>query len=196
MTKSLIKLENVLTEDEQRGLAKWQSKEEPPLSEGLSDQLYSLFVSGKSCQEIKRAHGSLAFGAIVDARVRFGWDERREAYFQKLHKETEEVTLNANLIAVKFLSDLLNLTTILQGEAIAKYLATRDPVHLEGVMPITNIKDFKAITETLIAITDRQPPNMNFNDYSQNINMPVTQLEDHAGFLSKSVKDITDKAKK
>lgn len=193
-----------LSPNELKGYNKWLQKEDTvPLSELLAERMYGSFIQGKTCEEIFRANSQYSFGAIVDARLRFNWDERRSLYFEHLAEEVEKRQITSHLGAIQFVSDLLAVAQITQTEKLNKYMVSRDPNDLVGVIPVDNVKDFKALIEVMMLLTGKSggTPLVNVNvggkakdsipagTLSGDQTVSVTP-ESHSNFLDDAAKEV------
>jgi hypothetical protein len=151
----------------------------------------------------------LPFGSIVDARIRYNWDERRKVYLERLTGEVERRQATSQLGAIQFVSDLLTATQIVQSEKLNKYMVTRDPNDLVGVIPITNVKDYKILVEIMMILSGKstnnskvegrhvietqsnQIPMKSVNGEASTATVLATAItEDHSDFLSKAVQEL------
>jgi hypothetical protein len=201
----------MLTKDEIKGLEKFHEKNGAPLGIDLANQLYQMFLNDKTCQDIHDSNKSVPFGAIVDARVRYEWDAKRKAYTDKLFEATDRRALMSQMSAVQFVSDLLTATHALQTDKINAYLATRNPIHLKGVIPIESIKDYKALIDTLATLTHKEEPpaphtqtnvlvdaRATTNPDSLPKTLDMGPIPSHSDFLSQTADDLAkaERAKK
>ncbi len=127
---------------------------QPELGPELSADLYQLFAQGKSCEDIRRLKPGLAFGAIVHARVRDGWDLQREDRQRELVEKVPAMVQQTQLESADFLSRMLAATHKMFSEKIDLFLATGDKTHLIGTpLETMSFKQYEKILELLLHTT-------------------------------------------
>jgi len=176
-----------------------------PLDFPTANNLYDLFQQGRSCFEIHLANSHIPPGAIVDARVRFGWDIRKDQYEKRLEATTKAKAMNSTASALEFVSDLLLVVKLKHQDAINKYIATKDPAHLAGIIKVDTVQQLKTLVEiqSILAgsagATASAPgntvvynqQNVQLNQNPGNIPVTVTiEPEAHATFLETKAKEI------
>ena len=153
---------NALSPLERRALETWLVKDTPPLSPVRAMGMFELFLAGHSCEEIQRLNPQFALGMILHARVRDGWDEKREQHVDDLYKKVRERFLQIQMEGVTFTSDLLAVVHKLHGDKLKRYLQSGQLEDLEGcgLLPRT-IKEMRDTWEMMAKMTGQdkgQPP--------------------------------------
>lgn len=118
-------------------------------------KLYELFLNGNTCQQIAKARPEFSLGAIVDARLRYKWDERKEEYINSLYKNTNDRAVQIQMEAVQFVADMLAVTHKVNGEKYKKFLMTGNPADL-GDLEVGSIKQYKEVIELLFKLTGQE----------------------------------------
>lgn len=131
------------------------SHKEAFLSPVLADQLYRLFESGKTCEEIKDLNKGLTLGSIVRARIDHGWDERRFAYFESLKDRARGQAQQLALESLNFLGDFLTAFHRHDKEKLQRFIQTGDEEELGGALITTgaSLKTYQSVVELLMKLT-------------------------------------------
>lgn len=129
----------------------------PDLSQELSQKFYALFENGAACEEIRKANPGISLGAIVHARVRDGWDIMKAQHLEDLKRDIPDRVAKTQLDSADFLQKLLTATHMIHSEALDKFLATGDKIHLKGT-PLESLKmrDYQQIIELLLKVTGQE----------------------------------------
>lgn len=127
---------------------------QPELSPALSDELYELFLQGRTCEEIRKTKPALAFGAIVRARIDQLWDKRAADHQRELLQRVPVVVQQTQLESAEFISKLLMAShKMLEGQ-INDFLATGDKKHLSGTfLENITVKQYRDLLSTLVEAT-------------------------------------------
>lgn len=115
-------------------------------------QFYSLFIHGKTCDDIADLNRGFPLGAILKARVEGEWDRRLNEYRDSLFADVHVKLAQVETESVHFLADMLSAVHKQQGKKIQKYIQTGDEGEL-GDMKISSIKNYKEVLELLIKAT-------------------------------------------
>lgn len=126
-----------------------------PLAQSLQDQLFALYLNGKSLSEIRALNPHLMFGQIVDAAVTGCWHQLRQDYLNEIQTRANVRLRQIASEAVEHLADQMAVAHKLQGDALKKYLQTGNPADLGG-FGITSIKQYKDVAELLITMTGQK----------------------------------------
>ena len=131
------------------------SRREPFLSATLSDQLYNLYQSGKTCEDIAALNPGLNLGMIVRARVDFRWDERRQAYLESMLDNARQRAQQLSLEALTFIGDLLTTFHRHDQAKFQKFVQTGDPNELKGALLVEHggVKVYATIIDLLRLMT-------------------------------------------
>jgi hypothetical protein len=147
------KMNEFLTEEEKACMTIYVESGGMPLSPNLAGGLYELFLNGSSCMEISKLNKGLAYGAILDSRIRFDWDKNREEYASDLHSKIRDKVIKAQLETTELMTSILTAANKKHGDKIKKYIQTGDESHLDGALNIDNLNALTKITEGLMKIT-------------------------------------------
>lgn len=130
---------------------------QPALAPSLNAQLYTLFLNGRTTEEIRRINPAITLGQIVHARIEGDWDLRREEYLDRLLTETTGRVQQATLETADFVCDMLAVANKEHGDRLRKYLQTGNQDDL-GDFKIDSIFNLKQTIEALQKLTgqDRQ----------------------------------------
>jgi hypothetical protein len=124
----------------------------PDISPVTQAQFLSLFLRGKTCEEIHQINSSFPLGAIVKCRVDGDWDKRLEDYRNMLFDTVRDRVIQIEMESTVFLTDLLAAAHKQHGDKVKKYLQTGDKSEL-GELQITSIKNYKETLELLLKST-------------------------------------------
>ena len=156
-----------LTEAEDKVLTTWlETRNRPPLSAVTAAKFFELFLHGTGdCAEICRLNESLyPLGMILEARVGFGWDRRRDEYLSSLYSGIADRARQAQLESVGLVSDMMAATAKLHGDKVKKYLQTGDEELIKD-LPIKSMSGYKTLIELLLKLTgqDKGPAGTKVN---------------------------------
>jgi hypothetical protein len=170
---------NSLNEEERKAYDHFKLKRAPEIGATLGARLFELYCMGRSCLEIHRMNPALSLGAIVDARVRYYWDDNRTEHTKRLMLEASSRVLDSQLSCISFLSDLLAVTHMEQRLKIAAYLTGGSKKDLEGVIPIDSMNAYARLITTLTELADKKPDATPVPQTHQHMHVhtgPVTDL--------------------
>lgn len=105
-------------------------KRDPPLAATTAARMYTLFLEGKSPEDIRKLNPGFSLGSIVHARVVGRWDENRLSYISDLMKQVNARQLQVQLETSEVVFELMQATNKNVGDGINKYLMSRDPKDL------------------------------------------------------------------
>jgi hypothetical protein len=165
MDQQLATLDDVrskLTPREQLALERWErGRERSPIAIDVALQMYELFLNGHTCEEIhrvnKKAGRDFHLGQIVDARIRYEWDGRRDAHRMALFDAIAVKTKQAQMEAVSFMTDLLAAAHKQHGDPIKKYLQTGDIKDL-GEFHVGTMTSYQNVVSMLLKLTGQDRP--------------------------------------
>ena len=146
--------------DELRVYDEWSQKGLPfiPLASAL--KLYELFLNGYSVNEIYRINGGkIELGAIVDARIRFKWDERKEKQLEGLYSNIDQKIIKAKNEALVYLTDSLAAAHKLMGDKVKLFLQEGDISLIQG-MDLDKFKTYKELLQMLQTLTANNGKNV------------------------------------
>ncbi len=146
-----IQLRIVEKEDDE--YRKWKREKQAPIPLTLALQMYELYLNGYSCEEIWRVNAQrYPLGQIVDAKIRYDWDERKDTQLATLYGNIEKKVLHVKHEAVSHLADLLSAAHKIWGDKVAQFLQEGDMNLLVGFDPST-VKNYKEILGMLQLLT-------------------------------------------
>jgi hypothetical protein len=142
------------TPKERALLEEWQKeKKKPSLSPTLSVKLFELFLHGLTCDEISALNkGVYLVEQILEARLRDGWDERRQEYVNSLFDNIVGRVTQAQAESVSFLTDMLAVAHRQHGDKLRLFLQDGDETHL-GDFKINGFQTYKNVVDTLMKLT-------------------------------------------
>jgi hypothetical protein len=148
-----------LTKREERALDKHERMREAyPLALDVALGMYELFVNGHSCEEIerlsKKAGRAITLGQIVDARLRYDWDERRELHHKHLFDTVGLKVQQTQFESAGFLADLLAVAHRMHGDKLKEYLQSGDATLFRNKpILIDSLHDYRQVIATLLQVT-------------------------------------------
>ena len=159
MSKDLVSPQELLGPEEQKALERFKEEGAYALSPTLASSFFSLFLQGKTLKEIHEMNRAIPFGAIVDARVRYGWDAARDQYVFELQSGIVRRMIQTQMESANFLADVMAATHKKHGTAIKKYLQTGNEDDLQG-FNIESITSYGKLIESIMKITgkDKEKP--------------------------------------
>lgn len=162
----------LLSEDEADELQRWLSKEKPPIAVSTAAKLFEIFIQGQTCKQIHKLNPQFDYGAIIHARIRDGWDEKRAEYVAHAYGSIREKVIKAQMDAIEMTANLLSVTAEQNNKKYLKYLQTKDEQELKGSIQIESLKQFKEAVESLQKLTGQD------KDATKN---PVTNAPANSG---------------
>jgi hypothetical protein len=156
----LAKKYPLLTERELNALRVYASfGKQPDIAPSTIASFYSLFLNGKTCQEIVVANSGFSLAQIVKLRVDHEWDQKRFEYINQLLVKTNDKMIQIKLESMNFLGDAIAVTHKLLGEKLVRFLQTGNVAELEGV-PVGTLGQYKLFQELLAGLATPQKPGM------------------------------------
>jgi hypothetical protein len=142
-----------ISDKEQESWALFKKCKEPPIPLKSALNMYELFLNSYDCEEIHRLNGGkFSLGQVVDARIRYEWDKRKELQLQSLYGNIEQKVMQVKNQAVSYVADLLAAAHRLHGDKIKQFIQTGNLEDL-GDLKITSIKDYREIINLLAVLT-------------------------------------------
>ncbi len=142
-----------VADEEHDEYKKWKREHEAPIPLALALQMYELYLNGYSCQEIYRVNGQrYPLGQIVDAKIRYEWDERKNTQLATLYGNIEKKVFHVKNDAVSHLTNLLSVAHKMMGAKLAKYIQYGNADALDGFDP-SSVKNYKEILGMLQLLT-------------------------------------------
>jgi hypothetical protein len=152
----LAKLESLgLTESERKAYEKYVSECRPPLSTKTAADMFELYLSGSSCEEIAKLNPGMGLGIIVRARVDNDWDSKKEEYLSTLYQKTREIYQKTQLEAVEFAAISMSVYRKLWGDKFKKFLQDGKAENLEDFQ-FMSLKQYKDFAEMLLKLTGQE----------------------------------------
>lgn len=128
-----------------------------PLSPEIREQLFSLFLNGKTLAEIWRLNQKFSLGQIVDSAVTGDWNKLRQEYLVTIQERAQSRMRQVACESVDFIADHIAATHKFQGDKIRKYLQTGNKDDLDGIN-LGSLQQYKALIEMLVKITGNDQP--------------------------------------
>lgn len=144
-----------LTVLEREEWQKWRRSNDPsPLAASTALKMYELFLLGHSCEEIVRSNENrFPLGLVVDARMRYKWDRRRDEYLNKLFNDAGDIVRQRQIEGAVFLGDVLAAAHKQYGGQLRKFMQTGDVKDLPDQFKADSITKYKMIVDALTKIT-------------------------------------------
>jgi len=124
----------------------------PELASQAAARLYGLYLQGVKCEDMVKLNPALTLGCIVQAKVRYNWDQRKDAYVADLMTTTGDIVRQTAAETVQLMGLMLAVASKRHGEKLKKYLASGNEAEL-GEFDIKTIKQLKDVVEMLVKIT-------------------------------------------
>ena len=155
-----------------------------PLAPEPAARFFELFLAGSDVHEIHRLNKAFPLGALLDAQVKFKWNERKDKYASDLQDKVLDKVRMAQLETTELMTDILAAARRKYGDKLKKYIQSGNDADLDGVIDVSDIKNLVKLTEGLLKITgqdrvqkvkteDTQNVNINLNGN----NLPVSDLD-------------------
>jgi hypothetical protein len=142
---------------EEDAYREWTKLKEPPIPLALAMDFYTLYLNSYSAEEIWRVNGKrFPLGQIVDAKIRYDWEKRKEKQLSALYHDIENKVLRVKNEAICHLSDMLAASHKLWGDKIKLFLQDGDESVL-GTLDLSNMKTYRAILGMLDELTKVSP---------------------------------------
>lgn len=159
---------NLLSEDEKSALLSYQeSGADTHIGPSLAASLFELFLNGKSIKEIQAINKAFSVGMIVDARLRYKWDEQKEEYVRNLFLKIRERAEQAHAQSVHHLIDRLSATHKLTGDRLQKFLQTGDESLIAG-MQLSSMTNYSKVIQLLMSMLGQDKKGSSINLSIQN----------------------------
>ncbi len=165
-----------LNAGESKTLTEWRDKRNKattkdkrllaPMALDTSMSLFQLYLHGLTCEEIlsQEANKGFTMGQLLEARVRDGWDTRRQAYLDRLFSTIFDRVKQTQMESVSFTTDLLAAAHKLYGDQLRKFLQTGDEKDLgKAADLIKSLDAYRKVADVLLKMTgqdkdkDRRP---------------------------------------
>lgn len=178
-----------IQKEEEKAYIEWKSgKDAFPIPLELAAGMYELYLNSYSCTDIYRINGMrYPLGQIVDSKVRYEWDKRRDSQLANLFGNIEKKVLVTKNEAVSHLADLLAVAHKVWRDKLMKFIQEGDPKYLEG-LDFYNIRNYKEILSLFNSMTD---DTKNINQGNANGKMNVAGTVKHVV----TVTDVQEKHK-
>lgn len=152
-------IQRVEQSNEDKALQEWKKTKSAPIPLALSLKMYELYLNNYSLEDIWRVNGEkFPLGAIVDAKIRYKWDERKDIQLANLFNNIEKKVIRVKNESISMLADLLAAAHKIWGDRVAKFLQDGDISVLEGLDP-SSFKNYKEILSMLQVLTNNNSKN-------------------------------------
>lgn len=194
-------MNQILSPEEKSELISYIESKGMPLSPDTAAKFFELFLKGTNCHDIWKINKAFPYGAILDARVKFKWDQQKEEYAIRLQTDIKNKVAQAQLETADLMSDMLLAAKKLNSDKIKRYFQTGDEKELKDALKIESLRSLKEIVEGLMKITgqdkgststikieasqtrDATPVSTNGNLISSGNNIETLETEDAAAIL-------------
>lgn len=148
-----------LQKEEEQAYKQWQAEEDAyPIPAQLAAGMYELYLNSYSCTDIWKVNAQrYPLGQIVDAKIRYEWDKRRDMQLASLFNNIEKKVLVTKNEALSHLSDMLAAAHKVWRERLMKFIQEGDPNALQG-LDFYSIKNYKEILQLFNAMTGNSTP--------------------------------------
>jgi len=124
-----------------------------PISPGLQEGLFALFINGKTLAEIRKLNPNLSMGQLVHAAIENDWYQAKELYLATMVERAKVRAIQATAEGLEFAADLVAALRKQHGEHIARFLQTGQIEDLGAATSTTVIRQLKELTELLSKLT-------------------------------------------
>jgi hypothetical protein len=171
--------ESLLNAEDRKILRDFEESGKPGLGPSLCTTFFELFLNGKTEREIQKLNPVYDLGSIIQARVKYNWDEKKDKYISELQSGVVARMLQVQMEATNFMADVLSATHKRYGTAIKRYLQSSDPKDLEG-FDINNIQAYSKSIEALLKITGQDQKKKIELGGTVNSNVQISDMSEKA----------------
>ena len=137
-----------LTPREQAAFAEFQRKDSPAMSPATAANFFALFAEGFAAEKMLEGNPAWGLGAIVDARIRYHWDEKRETYVEDIHRQALERLSKLRAESINHLADLAVVAHTEFRQQMLRYMQNPIPENLPDAR-LKSTKDYKDLAEAI-----------------------------------------------
>ena len=150
------------------------------LAPATAASFFELFLNGNEVDEIHRLNKAFPLESILDARIRYKWDEHKEYCAQALHSKIKDKLIRAQLETASLLADMLTAANKKHGDRLKKYLQTGDEKDLGDALTINSIPAMLKVVDRIQKITgqDRQHKVTKEETFNLNLQSGITKSEE------------------
>jgi hypothetical protein len=148
-----------LTDRERRALEAWRKRGDAPIPLDESIRMYELYLNGYSCEQIEKTLRSTnpnipsySLGQLVNARIDHDWDERRLRHLNELYEEVNERVRKTKADVTSFLSDVLTVTHVEEGEKLRRWLVSHKDAD-KSMFQVSGIGSYKEVLALFMNIS-------------------------------------------
>jgi polyhydroxyalkanoate synthesis regulator phasin len=144
-----------LSPKEAYALRHFKFSKQAEISPSKSAEMYELYQNGTDCEGIRKLNPGFGLGQIVHARVRDGWDVKKEEYQHRLLETAGPRVMQAQVESTQFLADMLAAAVKMNWEAVKRYLQDGNKDHLKDT-PLeggVTMRQMREIIDTLQVAT-------------------------------------------
>lgn len=163
----------LLPDDERNIWNGFKESGKPGLAPTVCAAFFELFLNGSTVYEIQKLNKAFDIGAIIDAKIRFGWEEQKIRYTQELQGRAVNRLLQVQSESVQFLADAMAATHKKHGSALKKYLQSGNEQDLDG-FDLGSITTYSRAIEALLKVTGQDQKKKVTVDgvITNNVNLP------------------------
>jgi hypothetical protein len=151
MSEALVTVEDGYTEEEIRALERHRKKNGAPIATSTAIDFFSLYLEGYTIKQIHERHSAWPLGALVDARVRYKWDDKKKAYLEELETQVMDRMSKIKLESLNFLADMAAVAHNEFREEMIKYLQNPDNTEPPRNR-IKSIREYKELMNIIVAL--------------------------------------------
>lgn len=140
-----------LSEREAFALGVFEESNLSQIAPATADKLFLLYLRGLDCEGIRQTT-NFGLGPLVDARVRYLWDDRRRDYDLSLVTDQADAIRRSQLEAALLAADMITAAARLNRQRLHRYLVSGDERDL-GDLAIGSLKHLREALDVLMVAT-------------------------------------------
>jgi hypothetical protein len=137
-----------LTPVENKAYEDWTAKNQPAMAPTTAANFFTLFVEGYSMEQMIKANPSWKLGCVVDARIRYKWDERLQQHIEEVHRQALERMSKFKSEAINHILDTLTVVHQVNRDAMMKYIQNPIEENIPDSGKLTT-REYKDLLESL-----------------------------------------------
>lgn len=150
----------VLTAVEAKALEDHVRKNGAPMSPITAANFFLLFAEDYTLEKILSVNPSWTLGCLVDARIRYKWDDRLAQYVEEIHKQalTRMSKFKAEMLNQAL--DMFTLDSRIKREEMMRYMQnpTDENLPKDAKLSPRDMKDILEVIERVMKIGQALPP--------------------------------------
>lgn len=150
-----------LTEVEERALAAHVRKNDHAMSPVTAANYFALFAEGYTCEQmLATSNSSFSLGQLVDARLRYKWDERLAKYVDDIHKQALDRLHKFKAEAINHVLDMIAVDTRIKRDEMMRYLQnpTKENMPKDARLSTRELNDLVGVLERVSKLGQPSTP--------------------------------------